>query len=210
MLTTKERAFCQAYSETGDAAAAYRRAFRSGRLKDVTIETRAAALLARESVAALLTELGRAGRLPASVAVPGERNTCADEPAGHGPEERRGTETASAAVDRTWVLRCLVLNVERALQLVPTRERASAGASMAYNGAVANRALELIGKELGMFVDRREVRAGPLADKSDDELNALIRRLLEEAGLARNSPSQESAEPGGGPSTGSGPDAMAP
>jgi hypothetical protein len=29
-----------------------------------------------------------------------------------------------------------------------------------YNGSVANKALELIGKELGMFIDRKEV-GGP-------------------------------------------------
>jgi len=29
-----------------------------------------------------------------------------------------------------------------------------------YNGSVANKALELLGKELGMFIDRKEV-GGP-------------------------------------------------
>jgi hypothetical protein len=28
-----------------------------------------------------------------------------------------------------------------------------------YNGSVANKALELLGKELGMFIDRKEVGA---------------------------------------------------
>src|SRR5438876_4609487 len=31
-----------------------------------------------------------------------------------------------------------------------------------YEGSVANRALELLGKELGMFISRSEVRTGPL------------------------------------------------
>ena len=47
-----------------------------------------------------------------------------------------------------------------------------------YDGATANRALELLGKELGMFIDRKEVRHKNYWDSIDDaeELRA---RLLE-------------------------------
>ena len=42
-----------------------------------------------------------------------------------------------------------------------------------YNGSVANKALELLGKELGIFIDRKEV-GGPneLARMSDEERRA--------------------------------------
>ena len=45
-----------------------------------------------------------------------------------------------------------------------------------YEGSVANRALELLGKEFGMFVDRSEMKAviSDVSDKplSDDEWEA--------------------------------------
>ena len=61
-------------------------------------------------------------------------------------------------------------NVERAMQAERVRRKADEGAERktdegaeevpgeyVYNGSVANKALELIGKELGMFIDRKEV-----------------------------------------------------
>jgi phage terminase small subunit len=60
-------------------------------------------------------------------------------------------------VTRQWVLDKLVENVERAMQaravLGPEGEPTG---EYKYDGAVANRALELLGKELGMFIERRE------------------------------------------------------
>jgi hypothetical protein len=44
-------------------------------------------------------------------------------------------------------------NANRAMQAVP----ASEGGEYRYDGAVANRALELLGKEIGMFIDRSKV-----------------------------------------------------
>ena len=50
---------------------------------------------------------------------------------------------------REWVIERLIENVNRAMEI---NDRTVA------NGAVANRALELLGKELGMFVERAENR----------------------------------------------------
>ena len=55
----------------------------------------------------------------------------------------------------------------------------AAGYSCRYEGAVANRALELLGKSLGIFVERSEQgKPGDFAHFSDEELDAqLIQRL---------------------------------
>jgi hypothetical protein len=46
-----------------------------------------------------------------------------------------------------------------------------------YNGAVANRALELLGKELGMFIDRKEVGSpGEFERMTDEELLEEVHR----------------------------------
>jgi len=50
---------------------------------------------------------------------------------------------------REWVIERLIENVNRAMQI---------NDGSAANGAVANRALELLGKELGMFIERAENR----------------------------------------------------
>lgn len=51
------------------------------------------------------------------------------------------------------------------------------------DAAGALRALELIGRELGMFVERKEIRHGPLDDIRDDELDQIILDAAFEAGM---------------------------
>ncbi len=68
------------------------------------------------------------------------------------------------------MLERLVDNVERALQLAdPKDPAADTSARTKYDGSVANRALELLGKELGMFTERSE-NQHTLHDISDQPL----------------------------------------
>jgi phage terminase small subunit len=63
-----------------------------------------------------------------------------------------------ATVDRAWVLAQLRENVDRAMQAVEmTDSKGKPTGEFRYEGGVANRALELIGKELGMFRERLEI-----------------------------------------------------
>jgi phage terminase small subunit len=84
--------------------------------------------------------------------------------------EKRGAEIPIAAaavreVSKEWVMAKLIENAECALK----RE----------DGSVANRALELIGKQLGMFIERTEIgRAGEFENLSVGQLR---RELLEQA-----------------------------
>ena len=57
---------------------------------------------------------------------------------------------------RRWVLERLAWNVERAMQGEAVVLRGKATGEYRYDGAVANRALELLGKELGLFTERGE------------------------------------------------------
>ena len=72
----------------------------------------------------------------------------------------------SVSLSREWVLEQLIDNAIQA----KTRE----------DGSVANRALELLGKELGMFIDRKEIRTGPLDEATPDELERLREELVAE------------------------------
>jgi phage terminase small subunit len=84
------------------------------------------------------------------------------------------------ALTKEWVLESLRENYERAMQQKRARnDDGEEVGDFTYQGNVANRALELIGKEIGMFVDRKEVgKPGDFAGMTDDELNNRIGELV--------------------------------
>lgn len=96
--------------------------------------------------------------------------------------EEKANEKAIAkiALTKEYVLTRLMENVERAMQAVPATKD---GAVYRYEGSVANRALELLGKELGLFIDRKEVGApGEFADADARTLREAIAQRLGVAG----------------------------
>ena len=100
-------------------------------------------------------------------------------------ELRRASSTHTVektSVSKAWVIAKLVENVERAMQVVPVLDRqGNPTGDYTYQGNVANRALELIGKEYGMFIDRKEIGgAGAFDHLDDDELSKTIEALAEE------------------------------
>ena len=97
------------------------------------------------------------------------------------------------AVSKSWVIAKLVENVERAMQAEPVLDNeGNPTGEYKYNGSVANRALELLGKEQGMFIERKEVgKPGAFTEKSDEELDEFIAQeaadLLRQADTQRRS-----------------------
>lgn len=70
----------------------------------------------------------------------------------------------------------LILNVQRSMQIIPPNKD---GGMFRYEGSVANKALELLGKEVGMFVDRKEVGApGEFAELDAEGLKQAIAERL--------------------------------
>ena len=69
------------------------------------------------------------------------------------------------------------------MQARPVIDRAgNPTGSYVYNGAAANRALELLGKELGMFIERRENK---IVDEFDSMTDKQIEAWLDERAEAR-------------------------
>lgn len=63
-------------------------------------------------------------------------------------------------LDAAWVVRRLVRNANRAASAEPVRDKeGNPTGEYRYEGSVVNKALELLGRHLGMFVDRVEVAA---------------------------------------------------
>lgn len=89
-----------------------------------------------------------------------------------------------AMLTEEWVISRLMSNVERALQAEEVRSNTGEGTGeFKYDGNVANRALELLGKKLGIFPDKHEIRSGPLDDMTEEQINAEILREGTAAGL---------------------------
>jgi phage terminase small subunit len=97
----------------------------------------------------------------------------------------QGTAKAieSVGLTKEWVITRLRENAERALQAIPALDsEGEPTGEYKYEGNVANRALELLGKELGMFIDRKEVgQPGDFGRMSDDELRAELGALVASA-----------------------------
>ena len=101
------------------------------------------------------------------------------------------------AISKAWVIEKLVENVERTMQAEPVRRKTGDGeeevpGEYVYNGSVANKALELLGKELGMFINRKEV-GGPneFERMSDEELEAFLRESIDSLSLQHNGHSKQ-------------------
>jgi len=93
-------------------------------------------------------------------------------------EKVAGRVVERTSISKEWVIERLIENANRAMQAeaVKTKDGETIG-EYAYQGNVANRALELLGKELGMFIDRKEVgKPGDFSELSEDELDAIIAR----------------------------------
>ena len=87
---------------------------------------------------------------------------------------------------RAWVVARLVETAERALQAVPVTDRkGEPTGEFTYQGSVALRALELLGRELGMFSDRKESPEGGVEALSDEDLERRALRLAQALGVGR-------------------------
>ena len=91
-----------------------------------------------------------------------------------------------AEVDREFVLGALKKNHEKASQEKPVLDRqGKTTGEFQFSGAVSNRALELMGKELGMFADIHKFESldHELEGMNRPELLAMIKVLASEVGL---------------------------
>jgi hypothetical protein len=94
-----------------------------------------------------------------------------------------------AAIDKAWVMTQLVENVRMAKQAEPVLDQeGNPIGEYKQNINAANKALELLGKEFGMFIDRKEVRSGPLDGLPPEDLEALENALTRILGRGAGEP----------------------
>ena len=119
---------------------------------------------------------------------------------------RQRERATRIGVDQDWVLKRLVMIVERCMQHAPVTDADGAPTGThRFDAAGAHRGLHSIGKHLGMFVDRRFVGFKRFEDMTDDELRAFIGDLddyidddgADEDASADGAPSLARAKPAG-------------
>lgn len=101
-------------------------------------------------------------------------------------QELQSASLRAAKLDRDWVIGGLQDNYERAMQTKEVLDReGNATGEYQYNGSVANRSLELAGKELGMFADRMMIGTldGEIENMTVDQIRDFIRVACNEVGL---------------------------
>jgi hypothetical protein len=88
-------------------------------------------------------------------------------------------------------------NAQRALQAVQaTDEDGNPIGEFRYEGAVANRALELLGKEIGMFIDRKHItRSSSFAEMDFDQLLAIAQGRAPAPQIEHSTTDVSSVEP---------------
>ena len=88
-----------------------------------------------------------------------------------------------AGITKEWIIDMLKENAERAMQVRPVLDKeGNPTGEYQWNGFVANKALELLGRELGMFVERHELTlAQRLADMPEDQRAAEMFDLVTRA-----------------------------
>lgn len=153
-LTPKQEAFCQIFAQGTNATEAAKVAGYSVKSAHVT----ASRMLDMPAIIARVAELKRlvTERVIEKVA------------------EAQSDVIERLAIDKAWVLGQLVENVEMGKQAIAVTDKDGVETGeYEQNLTAANKALELIGKELGMFVERREIRTGNL-DLTDEQLDAAL------------------------------------
>jgi phage terminase small subunit len=157
-LTAKQELFCQAIVAGENQTDAYRQAYSNQKASVKTSGEAASRLLKNSKVIARLDAL----RQPILEKV-----------------------VEKIAVDKAWVLGKLVNIVDMGMQAEPVVDNEGANTGeYKQNLAAANKALELVGKEIGMFVERKEVKLTTIQQLADADLANLITQKAKEAGVS--------------------------
>lgn len=167
-LTEKQGRFCEAFiSNGGNATAAYRESYDT-KGAEATVNRAAKELMDNPKIGARISTL-RAQVTDAAM--------------------------EDATVDKAWVLRRLKTVAQRCLQAEPVLDRKGNQVlvetpsgemvpAFVFNPMGANRALELLGKECNMFIEKQETGA-PGAFEDKETVRKRVQRRMVHLGLAK-------------------------
>ncbi len=88
--------------------------------------------------------------------------------------EAQEARSERTKIDQDWVIKRLVGVYEASMEARPVLDKNGEEKGFTFNPTAANRALELIGKHKGMFIDRKLIGLKNIEDMTEDELVALL------------------------------------
>jgi hypothetical protein len=159
-LTARQEGFVQSVLQGKSLSDAYRENYNCAKWKPETVWEASSRLMSDSKVAARLSSL-----------------------------KAKATELVlqKTALTKEWVLNGLIETIAEARQAVPVLDsRGEPTGEYKQNLAAAVRGYELLGKELAMFVDRKEIRTGPLDGLSKDELAERAAEIANRIGIQPN------------------------
>ncbi len=89
-------------------------------------------------------------------------------------QEAQEARSERTRIDQDWVIDRLVGVYEASMEARPVCDKNGEKKGFTFNPTAANRALELIGKHKGMFIDRKLIGLRRIEDMTEDELVALL------------------------------------
>ncbi len=89
-------------------------------------------------------------------------------------QEAQEARSERTKIDQDWVIKRLVGVYEASMEARPVLDKNGDEKGFTFNPTAANRALELIGKHKGMFIDRKLIGLKNIEDMTEDELVALL------------------------------------
>lgn len=96
-------------------------------------------------------------------------------------EELQSAAAGQAVLSKTWVIDRLMQVVERCMQAEPVKDsKGIPTGEYVFNATGANKALELLGKEEGMFVDKSESVVTHKHEETIDDVQAAVKARREE------------------------------
>ena len=89
-------------------------------------------------------------------------------------QEAQEARSERTKINQDWVIERLVGVYEASMEARPVCDKNGEEKGFTFNPTAANRALELIGKHKGMFIDRKLIGLRRIEDMTEDELVALL------------------------------------
>lgn len=158
-LSPKQEKFCFEYVRSGSAIESYKASYECKKMSRAAIDVEASRLMSNPKITLRIAELRE------SIIAPAKKRL---------------------SISKEWVLEQLVENVSMAKAAEPVLDaEGNPTGEFKQNLAAANKSLELIGKELGMFVDRKEVRTGSIDDIPHEEKMAALEAVRQEIAKRR-------------------------
>lgn len=189
-LTPKQEAFIRVYLETANASEAYRRVYNASKMKDGTIYVAASELLAHPKISIRIAEAQKAAAKRNEITVDKIIRELALLGFSNMLDYVKPQDDGSAYVDLSKLTRdqaAAIGEITSEVYMDGAGEDAKPVKRTKFKLSDKRAALVDLGKHLGMFIERHEVKSEVKVVSATDEIASRIARLSERSGAQGSS-----------------------